>query len=403
MTIVSVKGPYTSKEIGDIYRDMTRNTFYSGDYNAEETVPSAYVAMMNIVAQIFNLQPGAQVFDLGSGKGHLVLSMLKHGLRAKGIEFSASMINSVQPTERQNFLLVNSLREVDLSPIDLLTSMEVFEHLPMAIIVENLEYIREVFRGYVFLTIPSSGYDRTLPQLGHVESDEHRLAAMSSNVVCPYLVMEDGYPSGGHITLASYRWWEDFFLTQGLARQTALERAYGRFVPDLFAQNLMWCCYILRALGPHEIAFGRGWHEREGSFRWSGPDAELQFVSERERLKLRCELTLPDVNVMTDAQLDYSVEQLDIVDDYRIVGRTVASGRIDLNGPGRTRHLEIPIRRRPAKSSAGPFPRKDGALKTFRAYKVRFHTPLWTPSDHGGSPDVRPLGFCFHNVHVSAP
>ena len=53
-------------------------------------------------------------------------------------------------------------------------------------------------------------------------------------------------------------------------------------------------------------------------------------------------------------------------------------------------------------SPPGPSPREDGALKPFRAYKVRFHTPLFIPAEHADSLDHRSLGFRFHEVKVVA-
>ena len=403
MPIFTVEGPFSSREIEKIYYDLMTSEYYNESYNDEQTRSDPYESMARILTDIFGLSPNSIVHDLGCGRGYLVRHLARMGFKAKGVEFSQRIINAIPPEDRKNISLVESIRDVDLSQTDLLTSMEVFEHLPMAITVHNLSHIRRVFAGNIFLTIPSSGHDRTLPKLGHAEVDEHRVAAMASNVVCPYLVVEDGYASGGHITLAGYRWWEDFFLTQGFARQTAYEREYSRFIPELAAQGLMWCCYVLKALKPEEIAFGRGWYDSEGAFRWSGPDAELQFISEQPEFSLECDFTLPDVNITLDAQLSYVVEQLDIVDDYRMAATVVASGRIDLNGAGRSRHVDIPISRQEPGSPAGPYPREDGAIKAFRAYKVRFYTPLWTPSGYGDSLDHRLLGFCFQDVRVSPP
>ena len=403
MPVFTVEGPFTSKEVEKIYYDLMDSEFYNESYNDEHTHSGPYEAMARILNDIFTLSPNSIIHDLGCGRGYLVKYLTDMGFKAMGVEFSQRIINAIPPEDRQNISLVRSIQDMSLSQTDLLTSMEVFEHLPMAIIVNNLAYLRQAFAGYIFLTIPSSGYDRTLPKLGHAEVDEHRIAAMASNIVCPYLIIEDGYVSGGHITLASYRWWEDFFLTQGFVRQTAYEREYSRFIPELKAKGLMWCCYVLKALRAEEIAFGRGWYDSEGAFRWNGPDAELQLISEQAQFRLQCDLTLPDVNITLDAQLSYVVEQLDIVDDYRMGATVVASGRIDLNGAGRSRHVDIPVCRQEPASPAGPYPREDGAIKAFRAYKIHFYTPLWKPSDYGDSLDDRSLGFCFQDVRVSPP
>ncbi len=401
MPIFTVEGPFSSREVEKIYHDLMASEYYNEHYNNELTHPGPYETMGRILIELFGLSPDSTVCDLGCGRGHLVNYLSGRGCKATGIEFSQRIINAIPPEDRRNVVLVTSIEDVDLSRTDLLTSMEVFEHLPMSIIVHNLAYFRQAFSGHIFLTIPSSGQDRTLPRLGHIEADDQRLAAMARNVVCPYLVIEDGYVSGGHITLASSRWWEDFFLTQGFARQVALERRYGGFIPELTRLGLMWCSYVLRALKPGEVAFGRGWHDSEGDFRWSGPNAELQFVSEHGAFTLEADFTLPDANVALDAGLAYVVEQIGIVDDYRVASQVVASGQIDLNGDGRSRRLAIPISRREPDMRPGPYPQEDDAIKTFTAYRVRFHTPLWRPADHSDSPDHRLLGYCFQDVRVS--
>ena len=400
MSVFRIDGPFDSRQIRDIYKSLMAADFYDEKYNSANADPGPYNDMADVLESVFQLRRGARIYDLGSGRGYLTLALARKGLEAQGIEFSPRVLDGLPATERPYFMLVNDISEVDLSSVDLIISMEVFEHLPLALTVNNLTHLHKAFSGEIFLTIPSLGYDRTLPDLGHAETDPYRLSSMIKNVVCPYLLIEDGHVSGGHITLAGYRWWEDFFLTQGFVRLTERERRFGAAMQTLLAKGLRWCVYILEAIVEDNIAYGRGWHDPDDGCRWNGPDPEIQFISTHTAFQIRCQLSLPPTNIVTDAKLGYFVEQLFIEGDYQIASKVVAAGRLDLNGPGADREVTISVRRLETSELSSSFPIEDGAVKPFCSYRVQFQTPIWIPTRYVDNGDERQVGFLFRRIDI---
>jgi SAM-dependent methyltransferase len=394
---MEVRGPFSSKEIERIYHELMASDFYDEGYMAELWEPAPYDLMGNIIQGVLHLPPGAKALDLGCGRGFLTLALRRIGLEAVGVEFSRRMHETAPAEHRHAFRLASRIEELDLSDLSLVTSLEVFEHLPMSITMGNLAYMHRTFRGDLFLTIPSFGFDRTLPGVGFEESGPERLSAMADNVVCPYLVYDGEAVSGGHITLAGYRFWEDLFLSQGFARQTDKERRPRQFTHELSVWR--WCPYILKPLREGEVMFGRGWGEDLGGGRSCGAEAEISFITSAGRFHLDLDLELPDHNRMADATLRYSVEAVVISGDYRMVSEPLATGVLDLNGLDRRRAISLTVERGTPAHAPGDAPHEDGAVKPFTAYRVRFSSPVYLAP---GAPQADASSFRFHSISLSS-
>ena len=179
------KGPYTPQEIEKVYADLMASNFYDEEYNRAEWNPDPYRAMSLILAEVFEVPVvggrskgfthlrklirkilGRAIptfLDLGCGVGYLVAGLRELTVASsRGVEFSPKIFGRIDQKTR-NFVKLLSpeafMGQFSLASFDVITALEVFEHLPLSIIRMDLAKIREEFRGYLFLTIPSSGQD----------------------------------------------------------------------------------------------------------------------------------------------------------------------------------------------------------------------------------------------------
>jgi hypothetical protein len=139
----------------------------------------------------------------------------------------------------------------------LVTAMETLEHLPPETIPQVLAELRRVCSGFVYVTIPSFGPNRggldgwfsgkvRPDRLSHYES----LPAAYDGPVPFEDLMRDshGQPIEGHLTIASFNWWEEQFKAAGFERAVEVE---ARIYPLLeqVGQKGWWCPYVFHLPG----------------------------------------------------------------------------------------------------------------------------------------------------------
>jgi SAM-dependent methyltransferase len=363
-----VHGPFNQCEIEKIYDELMRSNYYDASYNSD-WIPEPYRLMANVLGFVFQreLQENPRIVDLGCGVGYLLHFLRLNNFDASGIEFSEGMYARIEATDRKHVQLVDGpsfFSEDRFRGAKLVVSLEVFEHLPLSLLEKNLLKLSNELDGFLFLTIPSSGTDPRTGRRGFTEASVDRLADMRKNRPFSHMAMIDGKPGGGHITLASYRWWTDFFLLNGFIRTYMFEESLNKF--DNIFEAYRWCPYVLQKADTESIHFSFGWKpSNDGStaMLMVGGDSHIEIITAG-----CCELYLffdeTDANRNLDTRLFWSVIELNMDRNSGVIDyREVAKGLYTSGAEPDRKALVIPI------CSSGPSDRPLGH------YRVQFLYP----------------------------
>ena len=393
----SLSPPLTPSQLEELYRNVVlQQNFYGADYGSEWR-PEPYNAIAKALCEL--LQPRKHV-DIGCGKGFLVSAMRRAGVDSRGIDYSAALIAQA-PQDLKPFLTVTTtedwLTNASLGHVDLISFMEVFEHLPLSTTVETLRLLRATFPGRLFLTIPSYGVDSRF-RVGICTNAEQPgwQTDMTQNRPFHNIVLHQGVPHHGHITLCSYRWWTELFLYHGWVRSRDLETKLAQsFRPTLLHHN--WNPYLLEPLPENcfHLDFtstpplGAGWHEPEKNGRWSDGRAEVYLFCARESPKqLSLEMIGPPINVIRDYTLVVLIERLTQGPDYAFSWHPqFVSNPVPLIRRDKPELVTIDLRETVIAAS--------GTEEPPCVFRCTLLSPSFQPSEYGFSHDARKLGlFC---------
>ena len=116
-------------EFGYDYFDSCEYPAYQGyEYD------SRYALAAQSIAQLFNLQPSAIIYEVGCAKGFLLVEFLKLGYQVCGLDYSSYAISNCHPL-LSNFVCTGNA-SVDTHPLskdcDLIISKECLPHLEIA-------------------------------------------------------------------------------------------------------------------------------------------------------------------------------------------------------------------------------------------------------------------------------
>jgi hypothetical protein len=140
---------------------------------------------------------------------------------------------------------------------ELVTALEILEHLPPDRVPDALSELARVCSGYLYATIPSFGPNRSGPD-GHFEGKvrPERVAhyqSLGADYFGPVpeadlAVDADGELVEGHLCIASFEWWTARFTEAGFTRCIDVEE---RLYADIEPANLApyWNLYVFRASG----------------------------------------------------------------------------------------------------------------------------------------------------------
>lgn len=361
-------GPFTLAEIEDIYADLMARGFYNSEFNAEEWNPEPYRIMGNILNEAYGLDGQTRVLDLGCGVGHLLEALHDLGVPSQGVEFSPAIYKRIAADTQRRVDLIDAeefLRSYSLHGTSLLVAMEVFEHLPVSLTQRYFAGFREREIERLFLTIPTSGVDPATGRCGVIEGEPTRLADMQRNRPFTYIAMLNGLPGGGHITLASWRWWNAFLLLQGYVRDADVDARLDKF--NRIFEDVRWCPYALRRLPPGEVVREGPWIaganlENGGDGWWSTANSSLVFYANEGTHELGLHWDAPDPNSNMDrsepsctlSKLQFHTEDARISYTCESVGGSIgmdldhAHRSLSFGGPGYYR-VEVHSALRPAK------------------------------------------------------
>jgi SAM-dependent methyltransferase len=197
-----------------------------------------------------------RTLDVGCATGFVVEALCELGLDSWGTDLSYWAVEHPAAGAggrlRQGDLL-DGLPFID-GEFDLVTCLEVLEHMPPDMIPAVLREIRRVTSKYVVATIPSFGENQFGPggwfdvKVRPEMLDQYRAKGTGYIGPVPYddLYRDvNGEPIEGHLSIASFTWWQQQFEAAGFIRcgQTELDMHV-----DLarYGQTEYWNLYVFR-------------------------------------------------------------------------------------------------------------------------------------------------------------
>ena len=197
--------------------------------------------------------------DVGCATGYLVEVLRERGIDAQGCDLSAYAIDHAAPGAVGHVRVANLFAGLPWpdGTFDLVTSLEILEHLPPDRVPDALAELARVCGGYLYATIPSFGPNRSGPD-GHFEGKvrpgrvDHYYGLgpdYRGPVPEPDLAVDaEGELVEGHLCIASFEWWTERFAEAGFTRCVDVEeRLYADIEPADLAP--FWNLYVFRLEG----------------------------------------------------------------------------------------------------------------------------------------------------------
>lgn len=393
------------EQIENIYFNVVlKPSFYGDDYTEKgDFLPFKELAL--IIDEIFHPQ---QHLDIGCGQGLLVLAMRSLKKQSRGIDFSEDLLNKSAKSIRQYLDVATAedwLLKASLEELDLITFTEVFEHIPVSLLEQIIKSLYVSYSGRLFLTIPSYGLDPTF-KLGIQVNDNNASwqRDMMENRPFKNIVLENGVPHHGHITLASYRWWTEFFLFHGYSRNRDLETTCNSKFHNII-KAYSWNPYILeRTQDVSQLSkcletgmdLDSGWHnyEQPSKGRWTNGSARIYFYAINLRANvIKLSISTPEINyIMWECNLLITLENLVRSNSYEFKWATIyTSGSTEITRKTGTINLEIKLLELSDDN--------DHQIAS-DCWRVNIISPYFCPSEYGLSTDSRHLGVMVHSVEL---
>jgi SAM-dependent methyltransferase len=209
-----------------------------------------------------------RALDVGCAKGYLVEALRERGIEAHGCDVSSYAVEHAAPGAL-GYVRLGDLSNglpYDDGEFDLVSALEILEHLPADRVPEAVAELRRVCGGVVYATIPSFGRNASGPD-GHFDGkvrpellEHYRSLGESCRGPLPVedlAVDADGKPVEGHLTIASFDWWTARFADAGFDRWADVEqRLYADIAPA--GLGAYWNLYVFAvADAPVELAAPR--------------------------------------------------------------------------------------------------------------------------------------------------
>lgn len=224
----------------------------------------------------------ATSLDVGAARGFVVEALRELGVDARGVDISEWAVEHAADGARGHLRVGDAIAGLDDADdsAELVTVLETLEHLPPEAVPRTVAELARVSARFVMATIPSFGPNRNGPdgwyqvkvrddRVEHYESlgPDHRGPVPYDDLYRD----ARGEPIEGHLTIASYSWWEEQFRAAGMVRCDEVEHAMHL---DLhrFGLTKFWNLYVFRHPEVEVELHAAGAEEREVEARW-GLDA----------------------------------------------------------------------------------------------------------------------------------
>jgi 2-polyprenyl-3-methyl-5-hydroxy-6-metoxy-1,4-benzoquinol methylase len=328
-SIFSTSEDLSLKEIENIYKNVVlKEDFYDESYDQDWHI-APFNDMAKLLSEVFNPK---KHLDAGCGIGLLVQAMRTLNIDSFGFDFSEKLINKSKSSIREYLIVTTAekwIKKTSIEDYDLITFMEVFEHIPISNIIEVLDSLHDVYKGNLFFTIPSHGLDAHFKTGLYVDNGNTQWQRdMVENIPFKNIVLENNKPHCGHITLASYRWWTEFFLYNFYARNRDKEKLCINNYLDII-KKFAWKPYIVENILPSEklndalelgVGLDPGWYDYEpgDNGRWTNGTASIFFSGKEFTKPSFCiNLATPDLNIMQEWYFIISLDLLIKCPDFR--------------------------------------------------------------------------------------
>jgi hypothetical protein len=185
-----------------------------------------------VMAEIVASFAPDRALELGCAAGAVLECLRLEGIRAEGVEISASAADQA-PADVRSLIHRGDLLALDLpADYDVVFGLDVFEHLNPNRLDAYLRRLADLTRagGYVFCNVPAFGDDPVFGTVFPFYLDGWRGEAGAGRSFSTLHVDDLGYPLHGHLVWADSAWWAGRFQAHGLRRETDLERAlHGKY------------------------------------------------------------------------------------------------------------------------------------------------------------------------------
>src|SRR5664280_1687395 len=197
--------------------------------------------------------------DVGCATGYLVEVLRERGIDAEGCDLSQFAVDHATAGAAGHLRVANLFAGLPWpdGTFDLVTTLEILEHLPPDRVPDALTELARVCGGYLYATIPSFGPNRSGPDghfAGKVRPEcEAHYDGLGPDYHGPVpeadlAVGADGQLVEGHLCIASFEWWTERFAEVGFTRCTDVEaRLYADIEPAELAR--FWNLYVFRLDG----------------------------------------------------------------------------------------------------------------------------------------------------------
>ena len=241
-----LSAPLADEEIERLYRDQVLTPEFYGEGYSRDLAAAPRRASRDMAGAIVRHLAPRRTLDVGCGVGALVAEIRRAGVDGAGCDFSDAFLERA-PRRARGHLTRQDVAALGYEDgaFDVVTCMEVLEHLPERVIDQAVAELRRVARGVVVVTTPSFGPNPHGPDGIPVTEPDWREDAAAGRRFRRIILDERGLPHCGHLTLATYAWWTERFLRHGLRRDPDLERAMMEGPPAL--RRWRWNLYALRA------------------------------------------------------------------------------------------------------------------------------------------------------------
>lgn len=257
------------KLTAEIDRALTETGTYGGKYFGKSRNPldrmglSGYerydrdTSNANAIAlPIWKYFAPQKALDVGCATGFVVEALTELGIDAYGTDLSYWAVEHPAKGAKGRLQQGNVLQGLPFATgeFDLVTCLEILEHLPPDQIPRTLTELRRISSGYVVATIPSIGdnaygpggwYDlKVRPEV----LDEYRAKGPNYRGPVPpedLYLDKNGEPIEGHICIASFAWWEEQFANAGFERCGETELLMHHDLAR-YAQTEYWNLYVFR-------------------------------------------------------------------------------------------------------------------------------------------------------------
>jgi SAM-dependent methyltransferase len=391
-------------DIETIYREIVlKQEFYGSSYGASWS-PQPYLEMANILLSL--LCPKRHL-DIGCGEGFLVRAMRSLNIDSWGIDYSEALISRGSKEVKPYIDVVsaeNWIEKSSLGNVDCVTLMEVFEHLPVSIIKDLLKKLHQI-EGNIFLTIPSYGADSVFRR-GVIVNDgtPNWKFDMMSNRPFRNIVLENELPHLGHITLASYRWWTEFFLSQGYMRNFDKETQCSQTFRGIL-EKYKWNPYILKSpkdcpanlIDKKEGKIFDGFYEYEavGGGRWTNGYGRFIWLGGMPK-SIKMNYILPSINVIHDFPILLVIERLIELKGMQFAWQVDKKPQY-FSDNKREKLIEHIIKLEYTDNNCVC----NDCVK-HNVWRINLISPSWVPNDYNFSSDSRILGIFLNEVFVNA-